>query len=124
MAFNEIRTQKRGWLLFRPSLGRYRPCDVELTATFGTASFLVLQQVQSATSFADGSPLPALPQPSGLLFGVHPELLGVAPIHLETTAETQLADAGHQLSKGSEVSGGWMFWEHKGLIFFLYILHL
>lgn len=75
--------------MFGPSLRGYRPCDLELTATFGTASFLVLQQVQSTTPFADGPPLPALPQPSGLLFGVHPELLGVASIHLETTTETQ-----------------------------------
>lgn len=75
--------------MFGPSSRGYRPCDLELTATFGTASFLVLQQVQSATPFADGPPLPALPQPSGLLFGVHPELLGVASIHLETTTETQ-----------------------------------
>lgn len=85
--------------MFHPSLRRYRPCGVELTATFGTASFLVLQEVQSTTSFADGSPLPALPQPSGLLFGVHPELLGVASIHLETTTGTQLADVGHLLAR-------------------------
>lgn len=57
---------------------------VTLTATLGTASLVVLQQVQRPAPLGDRSPLPALPQPSCLLFGVHPELLGVAPIHLET----------------------------------------
>lgn len=60
------------------------PCCMKLTSTLGTASLVVLQQVQGPASVADRSPLPALPKPGGLLFGVHPELLGVAPIHLET----------------------------------------
>lgn len=68
---------------------------MKLTATFGAASLLVLQQVQSATSLADGSPLSALPQSSGLLLGVHPELLGVASIHLEAMAGTRLAHVCH-----------------------------
>lgn len=68
--------------------------SMKLTATFGTASLLVLQQVQSATSLADGSPLPALPEPSRLLFGVHPELLGVASIHLESKTD-EISTASH-----------------------------
>lgn len=57
---------------------------MKLTATLGTSSLVVLQQVQSSTAVADRSPLSALPQPSGLLLRVHPELLGVASIHLKT----------------------------------------
>ncbi len=63
---------------------------MKLTATLGTASF-VLEQVEGPASFAGRSPLPALPQPSGLLFGVHPELLGVAPIHLKSSTVRALA---------------------------------
>lgn len=59
-----------------------------LTATLGTAP-LVLQK----TSIADRSPLPALPEPCGLLFGEHPQLLGVAPIHLQREAVCSLATA-------------------------------
>lgn len=62
---------------------RMRLCGLKLTPTLGTAALVVLQQVQFPASIADRSPLPALPQPSGLLFGVHPKLLGVTPIHLE-----------------------------------------
>lgn len=63
--------------------------SAKLTATLGTSSLVVLQQVQSSTAVADRSPRSALPQPSGLLLGVHPELLGVASIHLETSHRSQ-----------------------------------
>lgn len=69
------------------------PQTVKLTATLGTSSLVVLQQVQSSTAVTNRSPLPALPQPSGLLLGVHPELLGVASIHLETSTVRALVFA-------------------------------
>lgn len=68
------------------AFGRLVCVGEKLTATLGTSSLVVLQQVQSST---DRSPRSALPQPSGLLLGVHPELLGVASIHLETSHKSQ-----------------------------------
>lgn len=79
---------KPSWIWKHPwalSVITFDPETVKLTATLGTSSLVVLQQVQSSTAVANRSPLPTLPQPSGLLLGVHPELLGVASIHLETS---------------------------------------
>lgn len=58
--------------------------SLRLTATLGTATLVVLQQVQRPASLADRPPLAALPQAGRLLFGEFPEILGVAAIHLET----------------------------------------
>lgn len=71
----------------------------KLTATLGTASLVVLHQIQGP---ADRPPVTALPYPSCFLFGIHSKFLGVAPIHLETHTDRALAD---ELSYGLQSWG-------------------
>lgn len=71
----------------------------KLTATLGTASLVVLYQIQGP---ADRPPVTALPYPSCFLFGIHSKFLGVAPIHLETHTDRALAD---ELSYGLQSWG-------------------